>query len=184
MDTLQIKSIIKSDKYLKKIPSSVIFEKELPSIIPRNHFYFVLTPNGKTKDHENSTVILGHWILIERLDLFKRNGQVKYGSVNYFDPYGTGPDSLTYQKIAGTALIHNLDVFINKRRTQLPGSVIFGSLIIYVSLLRARGYSYPNILAHKLSKSLRINAQTIVDIVNSLLPKKQKKVKRFSLDFL
>ena len=178
----QIASILKEDKFFKKFKWSIVFEDQIPEIIPSNVLYIFLIPNGQLKTgNDGNQTSLGHWCL---LDSLKSTKKLRTPVISYYDPYGAPPSSSTYQKIAGTALINDWKIFINKVNSQLSSTSICGPIVSYVGLLRARGFTYSEINRLKLSKSQRINAITIVDIINSLLPRKAEKVLRFSMDFL
>ena len=181
METSQIKAITQKDPYLKNLPIHVIYEHELPEVILSNNVYFLLLEKGQTKaQFGTQSYTLGHWTLLETI----QKGKSPSSFISYWDPMGDPPSVITYQKILGTALINDFRMYINTRQIQLNFTQICGGLVTYVALLRARGFSPASINKYKLSKNLLINATTITDIINSLMPKHMDKIQRFSLDFV
>ena len=183
MDAEQIQGIAKGDPFLKKFSTYVIFEHELPDEIKVNCVYVMLLKKGlNTMDQGNQRVSYGHWVLLETIQTGKNKECPHF--ISYFDPMGVKPSLNTYQKMLGTALQNDLQVYVNTTQRQLSFSQICGILVIYVALLRARKYTHLDINKNKFSKSLLINAITITDIINSLMPRHMSKIERFSLNFV
>ena len=180
MDGLQIEYIAKNDQFLKKYRSKVVFDFEVPDIIPMNSVYYILLKDGRVKETSQQKIDLGHWVILESLPY---KTQTKH-RIGYFDPMGFGCNPVIRKKIVATCKRLGLKVFINKSRVQLPVSSVCGPLCSIVSLFRARGYTYEDILKKRLSPNARINAMVVPDIIESLLPKNLKKIARFSLDFV
>ena len=180
MDSTQINHVISRDSYLKKLSIKFVFESEVPEVIPLDHAYFLLIPNEQSQSQTKSRV-LGHWCLVESL---KVQGRQDKNCISFWDPYGSAPSPGIYGKLLGSALTHDADLFINKTCLQIEGSTICGILCTYILLMRARKISPADILRKKVSKSQRVNASVLVDLVNSILPLHVKKVTRFSLEFL
>ena len=178
MDSNQLRALCHTDPVLKTIPTAIIFEKDLPTILNTNWIYFVLISNGKTILKSHKRVWLGHWILIDSL-ISKTNPQI-----SFFDPYGKPPSLLTLTKLEKTCSKKSFSLFINKIQVQDNISTTCGPVIGYCALLRARNFTYKQILKHKVSKNVLMNAKIIPNIISSLLPKKLRTISRFSLDFL
>ena len=169
MDSEQLKALTTKDPYLKKYSCLIIAENELPRTLQPNTGYFVLLP-GKRKN-------VGHWILIESFGPLS-------SCFNYWDPLGTTPPTIIHEKLLTAGLLYESSVFINSYVWQPPGTVVCGPICMYIALLRSRNCSPGIILQQKNSGNARTDIIIIVDIVNSLLPKKFPKVPRFSLDFV
>ena len=181
MNSDQIQALIDSDPYLRKSQCSIIFEKEIPSLLPLNHIYFVLIPNGRVKDTKETKFDLGHWI---HLDTLLNSSKTGKQIISYVDPYGHSCSSETLLKMQKTARKCNLELFINKIRIQDSFSVTCGFIISYFALLRSRDFSSKEILIKKISKKTLNNARVIPNIIASLLPKGPLRNRpRFSLDF-
>ena len=73
---------------------------------------------------------------------------------------------------------------INKNNYQHKYSTICGPIVAYIALLRARGFTLQVIQKRKLSKNLLFIVKVVPDLISFFLPKQNKKLKRFSLDFL
>ena len=181
MNSAQIEALIEKDPYLKRTQCSIIFEKEIPSLLLLNHIYFVLIPNGRVKATKETKFDLGHWI---HLDTLLNNSGGGKQTISYVDPYGHLCSSDTLSKMHKTAEKYNLEVFINKIRIQDSFSVTCGFIISYFALLRSRNFSTKDILMKKISKKPLSNARVIPDIIASLLPRGPLRNRpRFSLDF-
>ena len=182
MDSEQIEYLTKDDPFLKKYANFIVFDHEIPSILPMNTIYFILLTNGQIKKTPEKQYDLGHWCILETLP-YNNKSESKYG-IGYFDPLGTPCNPLIRKKIVTTAKTYGLKVFINKTQVQLKIATVCGLFSTLVILLRARKYSYAEILGKKLSKSPRVNAMVVPDLISSLLPKTLKKLERFSIDFI
>ena len=126
--------------------------------------------------------MLGHWILIDLIQL----KQLTFPEIVYFDPTGRGFDhNKKIEKVLiVTQMKYDGKIFVNKRNYQLPGSVICGAIVAYISLLRARGFSYAVIEKMKLSNDLKLIVKVIPEIIKYFLSSKKPNIERFSLDFL
>ena len=169
MDSEQLKALTTNDPYLKKYSCLIIAENELPGTLQPNTGYFVLLP-GMRKG-------IGHWILIESF-------APSPSGFSYWDPLGSTPSTFIHEKLLTAGLLYESRIFINSYVWQSPGTVICGPICVYIALLRSRNFSPGIILKEKNSGNARTDSIIIVDIVNSLLPKKFSKVPRFSLDFV
>ena len=183
MDSSQIQSLISSDPYLKKIQCYIIFQEELPTFIEPESIYFILIPNGRAKKTGKGTFDLGHWILLDFLKDKKGKGTKNYEQISYFDPYGRRPTSDVLKKLKGSARFMQAKLFVNSTVVQTVGSLC-GVYSAYAALLRARGFSYKNILTKKISKRAKLNIKILPDLIASLLPRENRKLDRFSLDFI
>ena len=173
MEGSQIKILFKRDTFLAQQKCSVIFESEIPSVINPSQWFFVLISNGKKKIIKSQSYHLGHWVFLE----------CNNTEIIYFDPYGLNCSEETKKKIIRSAHQNHLQIFINKKKCQGVG-VYCGPLICYFAMLRARQFSYSDILKYKFSENLQHNAEAIPAIVEAFLPMKSRPLLRFSLEFL
>ena len=109
----------------------------------------------------------------------------KQNQLTYFDPYGLTVSSLRIKKcLKKTLLKHKAVLYINRNNYQHRFSTICGPIVSYVALLRARGFSLTDIQKKKITKELLFNARIIPEFVSYFLHPKNKKIERFSIDFL
>ena len=182
MDSTQIHALISGDPYLKKLQCYILFEDELPNFIEPGSVYFVLISNGRTKVTDKGTYDLGHWILIEFLKDKNFKGPNAH-QLSFFDPYGNRPSKDTLKKLKGSAKFMQCHLYVNTTCIQTVSSLC-GIYSTYIGLLRARGFSYKTILKGKLSKRSRVNIRVLPELIGSLLPRRNRTIERFSLDFV
>ena len=105
--------------------------------------------------------------------------------LTYFDPYGSNVTSVKVRNCLKRSLLyHKATLHINKNNYQHKYSTICGPIVAYIALLRARGFTLQVIQKRKLSKNLLFIVKVVPDLISFFLPKQNKKLKRFSLDFL
>ena len=182
MDSNQLRYLVAHDSYLKKYSCSIITDIEIPFILPQNELFFILTSIRKKKNgSEGKGVVIGHWVLIDSLNKSKSNKK----QITYFDPYGSNVTSVKVRNCLKRSLLyHKATLNINRKNYQHKYSTICGPIVAYIALLRARGFTLHVIQKKKLSKNLLFIVKVVPDLISFFLPKQNRMLKRFSLDFL
>ena len=192
MDSSQLEFISKRDPFINKYDPQVILDSELVSFKPLKIYFILLTKHekkGRDKQRRDVKIIRGHWIMMETIRSSSRTSSrpsFNSGSIlAYYDPLGQSCPNNLLKKGLQYCKKYDSKMYINRSIVQLPYSTICGAICIFVAMLITRpGNSYRNIKNIKLNHDLKFIVKTLPSFVSYFLPKGNKKIARFSLEFL
>ena len=183
MDGRQIEFISNNDPYISKYDPKVILDTELVAFEPEKIYFILLTGHSgkKVVNRKRLKIIYGHWVLVETLT--KNDGKC-HKIISLYDPLAQQFPKSILKIVLTYCETYNSKMYINPSIAQLPYSSICGPICLFVAMLISRpGNSYKNIKKVKLNHNLRFIAKYVPSLISHFLPKGQKKMTRFSLDF-
>ena len=183
MDGSQLEFISTNDPYISKYDPKVILDSELVAFEPEKIYFILLTSHSSKKlvNRKSLKVIYGHWILAETL---LKNDNKSHKIISLYDPLAHKLPKSLLKKVLTYCESNNSKLYINQSIAQLPYSTICGAICLFVAMLISRpGNSYSNIKKVKLNHNLRFIAKYVPSLISYFLPKGQKKIARFSLEF-
>ena len=192
MDSKQFLYICKNDAILHSKKVSIILQSELKKIEP-NRVYIILLKVGnkdkyKKKEEGKKRYILGHWSILDTLGDHPpgtaHSPQGNRPALNYFDPSGFPPAFDIYKIMLDYTLRYGAKMRCSTGVFQLIGTSICGYLCAYVLLLRSRHVPMATIEKDKLNHNLRFLAREVPNFIKYFLPPGNRKIERFSYDFL
>ena len=183
MDGRQLQFICNNDPYISKYDPKVILDSELVAFEPEKIYFILLTGHSgkKVVNRKRLKIVYGHWILAETL---AKNDGKSHKIISLYDPLAQQFPKSILKKVLTYCESNNSKLYINQSIAQLPYSSICGAICLFVAMLISRpGNSYKNIKKVKLNHNLRFIAKYVPSLISYFLPKGQKKIARFSLDF-
>ena len=189
MDSKQFSYMCKNDAILRQTKVSIILQSELKQIQP-DFIYVVLLRIGnenkyKKKEEGKKRYILGHWCILDTLgDRPRPQPQPQPQPVQFMDPSGFPPPFDIYKLMIDYTFRYNTKMRCSTAVYQLMGTSICGYLVAYALLLRSRGMPYVAIENDKLNHNLRFLARMVPEFIKFFLPAGNRKIERFSYDFL